>query len=199
MRWPHLVVLMALGGDGPEPTLRGVIAERGMPGQRPSPQSGQQAGAEGGLDSSTYRLLKKGSWLRRETMAGDLLSLQHGTEHWVVSRGGTSARHWPSAFLTWPDQLLSERRPIRQYDRDDFTRAASAPSPTVFLGRPAWTVEVAPPARKPSTLTLTVDDETGLVLAAHSGDGVSFVAWQELDVGADLPDDLFVWHGPTTQ
>lgn len=201
MRWAHLVILMALGGDGPDPTLRGIIAQREMPSQRTrnTEQDQQDPGPQSAPDLSSYRLLKKGPRLRRESLSGRLLSLQHGNEHWVVDPNGTSARHWPAAMLTWPDQLLSERRPLRQYDRDDFTRAANPPSPTVFLGRQAWQVDVAPPPRKPFALTMIIDDETGLVLAAHSGNGTSFVEWRELELGAELPDDLFVWQGPTTR
>lgn len=201
LRWPHLVVLMALG-DGPEPTLRGTVHAHALkPVTASLPPNGPVEDVPGlgpcWVTESTYRVLKKGTRLRREHLDGRLASLQDGTEHWVPDPGQQVAAHLPSAYLTWPDHQLSNRRPLRLWDRGDYTQPARPATATTFLGRAAREVEVAPPPHKPFPLTWVVDDATGLILSAVGAGGHDHVAWTELEVGSDLDDDLFTWSGAT--
>ncbi|WNB86087.1 hypothetical protein [Cellulomonas sp. ATA003] len=85
---------------------------------------------------------------------------------------------------------------------DDFTRptggvdGTGVVGATTFLGRPAWSVELAPPARKPYPMQVVVDAETGFVLQQRM-DAVGAVdEWVELEVGVPLSPSLFSWQGP---
>ena len=90
------------------------------------------------------------------------------------------------------------RRDANDFAGDDFTRPAGPVTATTFLGRSAWTVEVAPPPHKPYPLRLTIDAETGLILQKRN-DGFGLVEeWTEFRVGEPLPAELFSWDGPTT-
>ena len=201
MRWPHLVVLMALG-DGPEPAVRGLVHARTLtPVSSQLRPTGPVQDVPGlgpcWVAESTYRLLKKGPRLRREHLDGHVASLQEGMQHWIPDPDQQVAAHLPAGYMTWPDQQLSERRPLRQWDRGDFTQPTRPPAATTFLGRAAWQVEVAPPPHKPFPLTYIIDDQTGMVLLAVGADGHQHVAWLELEVGCDLDDQLFAWSGRT--
>ncbi|HZE48712.1 MAG TPA: hypothetical protein VE074_04070, partial [Jatrophihabitantaceae bacterium] len=68
---------------------------------------------------------------------------------------------------------------------------------TTFLGRTAWTVELAPPRHKPHPIQLVVDSETGLVLQQRNDGFGSVDEWAEFVVGEPLDPALFTWVGPT--
>jgi hypothetical protein len=92
---------------------------------------------------------------------------------------------------------LLHRRPAADFTGDDFTRPTGPVGQTTFLGRPAYTVELAPPAHKPFPMQLVVDAETGLVLQQRN-DGFGAVdEWAEIVVGERLDDQLFRWQGPS--
>jgi hypothetical protein len=92
-------------------------------------------------------------------------------------------------------QLL-HRREAGEFTGDDFTRPTGPVGETTFLGRPAYTVELAPPAHKPFPIQLVVDRETGLVLQQRN-DGFGAVdEWTEFVVGEEAEDQLFHWDGP---
>ena len=91
--------------------------------------------------------------------------------------------------------LLTRRDP-NDFAGDDFTRPTGPVGATTFLGRPAWTVELAPPPHKPFPLQLVVDAETGMILQERNDDIGSVDEWTEFVVGESLPEDLFSWDGP---
>ncbi|HEV2885575.1 MAG TPA: hypothetical protein VGX49_01575 [Jatrophihabitans sp.] len=105
----------------------------------------------------------------------------------------------PSSVVTYQGngtQLL-QRRGAGYFTGDDFTRPTGPVGSTTFLGRPAYTVELAPPAHKPFPIQLVVDGETGLVLQQRN-DGFGAVdEWVEIVVGEQLDDQLFRWQGPS--
>src|SRR5882757_495114 len=68
---------------------------------------------------------------------------------------------------------------------------------TTFLGRTAWTVELAPPRHKPHPIQLVVDSETGLVLQQRNDGFGSVEEWVEFVAGEALDPALFAWTGPT--
>lgn len=92
-------------------------------------------------------------------------------------------------------QLL-HRRPAAEFTGDDFTRPTGPVGRTTFLGRDAYTVELAPPAHKPFPIQLVVDGETGLVLQQRNDGFGSVDEWAEIVVGEQLDDQLFRWQGP---
>jgi hypothetical protein len=83
-----------------------------------------------------------------------------------------------------------------RWDGSDFTRPADTVEPTTFLGRSAWTVELAPPSHKPHPLRITVDAETGMILRKWNEGFGSGEEWTEVSFGVDLADVLFTWDGP---
>ena len=91
---------------------------------------------------------------------------------------------------------LLARREAQALLGDDFTRPTGSVGSTSFLGRPAWTVELAPPVHKPHPIQLVVDAETGIVLQQRN-DGLGMVdEWTELVVGETFDAALFRWDGP---
>jgi hypothetical protein len=92
-------------------------------------------------------------------------------------------------------QLL-HRRTAGEFGGSDFTRPTGPVGETTFLGRPAYTVELAPPADKPFPIQLVVDRETGLVLQQRNDGFGSVDEWTEFVVGGEADDRLFGWDGP---
>ncbi|HEX8304877.1 MAG TPA: hypothetical protein VF612_08355 [Jatrophihabitans sp.] len=92
-------------------------------------------------------------------------------------------------------QLL-HRREANEFTGDDFTRPTGPVEQTTFLGRPAYAVELAPPAHKPFPVQLVVDAETGLVLQQRNDGFAAVDEWTEFVVGEDADDQLFHWEGP---
>jgi hypothetical protein len=93
-------------------------------------------------------------------------------------------------------QLLDRRDP-NDFTGDDFTRPTGPVGTTTFLGREAYTVELAPPAHEPFPIQLVVDSETGLVLQQRNDGFGSVDEWVELVVGEPLDEQLFRWQGPS--
>lgn len=89
------------------------------------------------------------------------------------------------------------RRQAQAFLGNDFTRPTGAIGSTSFLGRPAWTVELAPPAGKPYPMQLVVDAATGLVLQRRNDGFGSVDEWVEFVVGEQFDPSLFVWTGPS--
>jgi hypothetical protein len=93
-------------------------------------------------------------------------------------------------------QLL-HRREAGEFTGNDFTRPTGPVGETTFLGRPAYTVELAPPPHKPFPIQLVVDRETGLVLQQRNDGFGSVDEWTEFVLGEDAEDQLFHWDGPS--
>jgi hypothetical protein len=99
-------------------------------------------------------------------------------------------------YLVNGTNLLTRRDP-NDFAGNDFTRPTGPVGATTFLGRPAWTVELAPPSHKPYPMQLVVDAETGLVLQQRNDGFGSVDEWTEFVVGESLPEELFSWDGPS--
>ena len=94
------------------------------------------------------------------------------------------------------DQFLLRRRSASEWSGDDFAQPIGPVEEVEFVGRRCWTVELAPPPRKPYPLRIWVDIETGQMLGERieqAGLGAQFV---DLVVGEDIDDEMFVWAGP---
>lgn len=182
MNFPELVALMVLGTDEPD-SLIGVV-------RTVDPESGDW----------THRVWRNGELCRRESMDGRVLGIVGQSIRWARYQGDEEFTAFPRSTSSFaPIGGLDpggERPSFSRWDGTDFTRPAGPVEPTEFLGRPAWQVELAPPAHKPYPIQLTVDAATGLVLRNANRDFGRVSEWTELEIGVDLPDELFVWDGP---
>lgn len=196
--WAELTMLMTHGpdlavrgrirhDDGGEPTYH---AWAGDPDD-PDPVHAHRAGP----NLAVWRVDDR---LRLEDAEGRAALISDGRTVWIFPEpGGTPLEQPPGHVLyeVGATALLVRPDPDR-WRGDDFTRPAGPVSRTTYLGRPAWTVELAPPTHKPHPLQLVVDAETGLLLQQRN-DGLGIVTeWTELVVGEELGPDLFTWDGP---
>jgi hypothetical protein len=62
----------------------------------------------------------------------------------------------------------------------------------LILNRHAWAVRVSGQDGKPD-VDVCIDAETGMVLTMRAPG--RFAGFESLDVGVDLPDELFIWNG----
>lgn len=148
-------------------------------------------------DDRMVRVFKRPGEYRVETLDGVPLAIR--------SRTGTYEFTPAASAPAWHDDThgrhfddfahVLERRELRDWEGDDFTRPTGPAEAVEHLGRPAWRVELAPPAHKPSPLLLTIDAATGMDLRSESRDFGVLHEWVELTFAADLDDSLFAWDG----
>jgi len=137
---------------------------------------------------------------RIEADDGTLRYLANDTGHVQYPRGGgpvacfqpRDAGHWQSGGTASPP--LIRPRGLDPLD-DDFTRPIGPVRELTYLGRPAWQVVLAPPARKPYPMVQVVDVATGLTLAMQSLDGHLLLGFTAIETGITLPDDTFAAAG----
>jgi hypothetical protein len=214
--WVHLLTLMvhgpALGmgmGTAAEPTVRGAIRSRPAPEdavgfgwvgyarQAPPVFTGMRPGVDDHLNGPPLRVWRDGAKIRIEEpdgrpnlIVGDELCWRFDAEHDTPVVSATAGVRYAGSGT----HLLGRREP-REFADFDFTRPNGPVGETTFLGRRAWTVELAPPRRKPHPMQLVVDAETGLVLQQRN-DGLGSVdEWVEFVVGEHLDEQLFAWAG----
>ena len=200
--WHELIVLMAFGRDGRTPSMRGVLhridtweADPDADPQVPvvdHPTLGRLAVRE-----STARVMSRDGLLRVERLDGRVSFIYGAETRWLFGTDPPTAIDRRGSSFGWDGAELVGRVPASRWEGDDFTRLSGAIEADVCLGRPAWTFELQPPRHKPYPLQMTVDAETGLVLKTGNRDFGSVTEWTELEVGIDLPDDLFEYDGPT--
>lgn len=95
-----------------------------------------------------------------------------------------------------PHQMLLSRSRMEWLSGDDFASPAGPVTEGGFAGRPCWTVDLAPPPRKPHPVRIWVDVEAGQMLRfwnEAAGIGAEFA---EVAVGEVLDPGLFTWDGP---
>lgn len=181
--WWQLVALMTVG-SGAEPALAGVVRVRDAEEEPPE---------------QVARLSSRDGLVRVERLDGRPLLVVGRDVQWVWLGEDDVPTVFHRFGSSWgfPGDDLVSRRSWDDWQGTDFTRPTGPVVPAVFLGRPARQVELAPPSHKPFPLTWVVDAETGLVLCQRNDGFGSVTEWVELEVGADLPDALFRWDGPT--
>jgi hypothetical protein len=192
--WPALVVLMALG-DGPEPSISGVVHVREV---EPDDAQTEVVLPDVGpvrIKENRHRVAKRGSLMRREHDDGRPMAIYGHETKWIWLEGAALPTAFQGAAWGWDDQRVVQRRALASWEGDDFTHPTGPARATTFLGRAAWSVELAPPAHKPFPLTLVVDAETGIVLQERNDGFGSVTEWDEISFGSELPDELFVWTG----
>ncbi|MGI8695684.1 MAG: hypothetical protein ACR2JQ_03405, partial [Mycobacteriales bacterium] len=163
--WVELLTLMVHGAD---PTVRGVIRNRdGTDGRvvvgwtafaaDPLPVA---TGAGGGPDddgATVRRVWRDGVRARIEDGDGRITIIVGAEQCWRFDRAHDSPEVSPSDAVRYAGngiELLARREP-EAFAADDFTRPTNRPiGATTFLGRPAWTVELAPPQHKPHPIQL---------------------------------------------
>jgi len=208
----HLLTLMVHGpdtGTGPEPAVRGAIRSRPAPGQAaafgwvayagqsPPVFTGVRSGVGDYSDAPPLRVWRDGAKIRVEepngrpnVIVGGQLCWRFDAEHDTpVVSSSDGVRYEGSGT-----HLLCRREP-REFADFDFTRPTGPVGETTFLGRRAWTVELAPPRRKPYPIQLVVDAETGLILQQRNDGFGSVDEWVEFVVGERLDEQLFAWVG----
>lgn len=198
--WVEVLVRMV---DGPDLPVHGVVrcrytddeARRGgtswMSGPRPVVFTG-------GAGDDAVRVWRDGPRLRVERMDGSPLMISDGHTSWRFSDEHPDPLEYVDAdvrYLGNGTELL-ERRRANDWIGDDFTRPTGPIGAAVFLGRDAWTVELAPPSHKPFPIQTVVDQETGLWLQSRNDDAGIVDEWVEIDVGGPFDDNLFTYSGP---
>lgn len=162
--------------------------------------AGMRGGAQPGTDLSTpVRVWRDGLRLRVEELDGAINVLANAEACWQWEQGiehPFAAKRNNLRLMPGPVTLL-ERRPAAEFLGDDFTRPTGPVGATTYLYRPAWTVELAPPAHKPHPIQLVIDAVTGMVLQQRHDATGYHKEWLELTLGDTFPDSLFRWDGPT--
>lgn len=197
--WAHLVVLMAVG-NGPDPTMRGVVEQtEPVPCDDGEPAEFHVQGEPYRIRSERLRVYRRGGLARRERLDGTPINIHGEDDAWIWQGADSTPIVLPARTVHYggPDDALTRRRQLEDWQGDDFTRPTGPAVATAFLGRAAWQVEIAPPPHKLFPLTLVVDATTGLVLSQRNVGWRSATEWIELELGVDIPDELFTWTGPT--
>lgn len=196
-------------GPDPEPSLRGAIRswpepDGGFvwagPSGKPLPVvTGVRPSVGGQTPPPPIRVWRDRHRLRIEEPDGTLNLIVGDTTCWQFDPNHDSPLATPRTELRYHGsgtELLT-RRDASEFLEDDFTRPTGRIGTTTFLGRRAWTVELAPPSHKPYPIQLVVDAETGIRLQQRN-DGFGTVdEWVEFVVGESLDPGLFVWEGPS--
>jgi hypothetical protein len=211
--WVQLLTLMVDGPD-PEPTIRGAIRSfdgtdegRGhfgfaSSGGEPGPVF---AGVRAGLRDKQWalrapiRVWRDGDRMRIEEPDGRPNLIVGDELCWQFDRDHDEPVSSPARVVRYAGggtELLS-RRDAQEFSGDDFTRPTGPVRETTFLGRRAWTVELAPPQHKPHPLQLVVDADTGIVLQQRNDGFGSVDEWVEFVLGEHLEPCLFSWDGPS--
>jgi hypothetical protein len=176
-------------------TARGVIRYR-------EPRDDDDSGTGGHVEStSRFWFRAPDSW-RVEDERG-VVHVQDATWFFLRDAEGRLQR-MPRAMTSWhfgdghPTELLgtAEDRGRRFTDADDFSVPLHPGVAVLVAGRRAWEYVLAPPARKPYPLRVTVDDETGAVLRMAVPEADSVVEMTEFEPDVPVEDALFTWDGP---
>lgn len=221
MSWVGLLTLMV---DGPDLPVHGVISSRmGNPPQNYAgwaefsgplfprfadwnpaeevetewvpPENAELAEVEPTLT----RVWRAGRRVRLERPPGHPLLIVDDHDCWQFRHEGRMPVHLPnnSVYYEGGGIELLHRRGVNSFAGGGFSRPTGPVGTTTFLGRPAYTVELAPPSHQPFPIQLVVDAETGLVLQQRNDGLDSADEWVEIAVGEPLDDEVFRWQGPS--
>ncbi|MEO7261525.1 MAG: hypothetical protein ABI047_09770 [Jatrophihabitantaceae bacterium] len=193
----------------PMPVFAGFAAAEGpahLAAEKPEDPDGEESEdpdgeppADAGDEPVLTRAWRSGRRVRLERPDGRPSLIVNEQSCWQFRGDEPVPVESPSSVVMYQGngtQLL-RRRDAGEFTGDDFTRPTGPVSSTTFLGRGAYTVELAPPAHKPFPLQLVVDAETGLVLQQRNDGFGSVDEWIEIVVGEPLDDQLFRWQGPS--
>jgi hypothetical protein len=196
--WPELVLLMALG-DGPEPSVSGVVHVREVHPDDSETDVVLPGVGPVRIEENRHRVAKRGNLVRREHLDGRPIAILGHDTKLIWLDGAELPTAFRNAAWGWDDQRVVQRRALSSWEGDDFTHPTGPVQATTMLGRSAWSVELAPPAHKPFPLTLVVDAETGVVLQERNDGFGSVAEWVEISFGPELPDEMFAWTGDSLE
>jgi hypothetical protein len=202
--WAELVTLMVHGPDLP---MRGLVRSHDPEEEGWFAYVSEEpvlAGVRGGVESDDEldrprRVWRDGARVRIEEAGGrpNLIADEDTVWQFQPDEDVPVAAPRRRLMFVYGGTSLLARRTAEGFLGDDSTRPTGPVGTTTFLGRRAWTVELAPPRHKPHPIQLVVDAETGLLLQKRN-DGFGMVEeWVELTVGEDLDPALFTWTGPS--
>lgn len=201
--WPELVVLMGFG-DGREDTLSGLLRVREVnpvwddwEGDEPVEQHPTLGRVL--VHESALRIARRGNLVRVSRPDGRVSAIFGAETSWFCEDGSDTpvAHDAHTSSFGWAGAEFIRRLPPSRWEGTDFTKLTGPITETEYLGRPAYAFELAPPPHKPYPLQMIVDAETGLVLRKANRDFGSYEEWVEIDFNPELPNELFVWDGPT--
>lgn len=184
--WPELIILMCFGESEEQP-FTGIVEVDDRYDEvwdEPLPR--------------TVRVHKSGARYRVETLDGEPLYIQGSDRGWRFGNGNDT----PGLVVEDDEKSAGtynyavERPNPTRWRGNDFTTPTGPATPTTYLGRDAYAVELAPPPHKPAPTTLLIDAATGMQLRWGSDEFGDVFRWTEIDDGVELADDLFTWDGP---
>ncbi len=144
------------------------------------------------------RVWRSGDRLRVEHGDGRAIFVTDGIQAWDFTADPERPRVGPPDRVHYlgPNQFLLRRRHAADWTGDDFAQPVGPVEEVEFAGRACWTVELAPPPKKPKPLRIWVDIESGQMLGYRSEEAGVGAQFDDLVVGEDIDDALFVWDGP---
>lgn len=206
--WLDLVTLMTEGPDGFVPRIHGVIRSTGT-GQAPGNQLGWAVTNPADVPLMTagtgeLQVWRDGDRVRVQDEVGGLV-LSDGTHAWRVPGDGRPAWVAPAANLRFQGTGTHLLRRRTLADLLGGGMSAGPATATRFLGRDAWTVEVALTHgqstlrhRRPThgPVLLVIDAATGWVLQQRVDDIGAVDGFTAFDPDPDVGDVQFDWAGP---
>lgn len=218
--WAVLLTLMVHGPD-PEPSIRGTIRASGdddggqdwvVMGDEPVPIFTGSCTGDGG-STAPLRVWRDGPLVRVEQADGTVSLIASADTCWIFDGEHDAPERAPRRALRYGGRgtELMGRRPAEDFlarprrhpgysdDDGDYTTPTGAIGVTTFLGRTAWTVELAPPRRKAYPMQLVVDAETGIVLQQRLDGAGLVMEWLEFAAGEQFDPALFGWDGPVRE
>ncbi|MFE7422546.1 hypothetical protein [Rhodococcus sp. NPDC057529] len=203
--WPEVLVRM-VDGPGHAISLRGTIRSRNgrhqpgnfggwaIMGDQARPQfTGNFSRAR----ETVHHVWRTGSNVRVEDSDGHPVLISDGSRSWSFTRGDLPVEGPASAVrFEGTGTYLLDWRSATEFTKTGYSEPVGAVGHATFLGRPAWTFELAAAHLDPHTVRLVVDAETGIVLQQRY-DAVDAVdEWTEFVVDEPLDNALFEWTGP---
>jgi hypothetical protein len=188
--------------DQPMPVLAGFVSEAtadGDFGEDPQADTPEDLGHSVEEEPVLTRAWRSGRRVRLERPDGRPSLIVDDERCWHFRGDDPVPVESPSSAVAYQGNgtELLHRRDANAFTGDDFTRPTGPVGTTTFLGREAYTVELAPPAHKPFPVQLVVDSETGLVLQQRNDGFGSVDEWVEIEFGEQWDEQLFRWQGPS--
>lgn len=140
---------------------------------------------DGGVEFD-YRIYRRGPLYRCVSLDGSVHAIAGRDTYWIRRENGQMWSEARDRFIGPPDdyEFGTARPDPDRWEGATFTRPTGPPVDLTFLGRPAWQVELAPPAHKPYPVQMIIDAETGLLLRQGNAAFGVFHEWVELDTDA---------------
>lgn len=201
--WGELLTLM-IEGPGAEPAVRGALRCHRADDEFWFAHAGDEHVVPTGIGPRTeggavpLLVWRDGRRLRIEEPDGTVILIADEHTCWqfdAAHEAPLAAPHRHRRYVGSGTELLTRRR-LEEFVADGFTRPTGPVGAATFLGRPAWTVELAPPPHKPHPMQLVVDAGAGLLLQRRVDADDAVDEWVELVVGEVLDPELFTWTGP---